>query len=140
MNKVLLSVDAFHQETIPLEPVKLFATTIQTSKSVDLKVHPAWLGGKDSDNIYNRRTQEILREFEDLRIAVSEGNDIFPEGNALKYLREYFDLSRPYVNQYQENMYDVRSICFSSNGDILGENFYKTDILKILEKYDPDKT
>lgn len=45
VNDILLSVDAFHQETIPLELVKAFAKEVK-NHNVQIKTHPAWLGGK----------------------------------------------------------------------------------------------
>ena len=42
VNELLLSVDAFHQETIPIEPVKYFAECVAESK-IHIKLSPAWL-------------------------------------------------------------------------------------------------
>ncbi len=136
VNEILLSVDAFHQETIPLEYVKVFANAVNVP-DVKLQVHPAWLVSTDDDNPYNNETRKILVEFNQMGIETSEGNIIFPSGNALKYLGEYFDLSKEIQNPYQEDPTDIRAICFSNNGDILGSNLYKNDILKILSSYSP---
>ena len=137
INEILLSVDAFHQESIPLECVKVFANNVNVS-GIKLQVHPAWLVSIDDDNPYNSKTREILAEFNQMGIEESEGNVIFPRGNALKYLGEYFDLSKETKNPYQEDPTDIRAICFSANGDILGSNFNKDDILKILSSYSPE--
>lgn len=136
-NAVLLSVDAFHQETIPLEPVKKFAEELK-GFNVPLKIHPAWLVNKEHDNPYNLRTNELLAVFTEMEISVSEGNDIIPSGNALKYLGDYYDLSKEYINPYDENPKDIRAISFDPSGKILGGNFYETDIIEILEKYTPN--
>lgn len=136
VNEILLSVDAFHQETIPLEYVKAFADAVNVP-DVKLKVHPAWLVSAEADNRYNNRTREILAEFNQMGIETGEGNVIFPSGNALKYLGEYFDLSKEIKNPYDEDPADVRAICFSANGDILGGNVYKQDITEILSSYVP---
>lgn len=87
--QILLSVDAFHQETIPLEPVKIFAECVAKSK-MRIKLSPAWLVSEDNNNPYNVKTREILKELDYLNIPVGSGNVIFPSGNALKYLKEYF--------------------------------------------------
>lgn len=71
-------------------------------------------------------------------IETGEGNVVFPSGNALKYLSEYFDLSNEIKNPYDEDPSDVRAICFSANGDILGSNIYKQDIIEILSSYRPE--
>ena len=85
VNDLLLSVDAFHQETIPLDAVKQFAAEAKKC-GIPIRLQPAWLVSVTDDNPYNRKTREILGSFADMEIPVGEGNVIFPEGNALKYL------------------------------------------------------
>ena len=136
VNEILLSVDAFHQETIPLEPVKAFAKAVKAT-GIPLRTNPAWLVNKEAQNPYNQRTYEILKEFDFMGISADDGNDIFPGGNALKYLSEYFDPTKTYVSPYTENPEDIHSICISPNGNVLGGNIYQTDILDIIESYAP---
>lgn len=135
VNDLLLSVDAFHQETIPLEVVKTFAQEAQRA-GIPIRLQPAWLVSEADDNPYNRKTREILASFADMGIAVNEGNIIFPEGNALKYLAEYFTDELP-ENPYVEDPSDVRCVSFSPNGDVLNGNVYERDILEILRDYSP---
>ncbi len=135
VNEILLSVDAFHQETIPLECVMVFAQVVKET-GIDFKVHPAWLISHEDDNSYNIRTNEILKQFNDMGIETGEGNVIFPAGSALKYLSGFFDLSKEVENPYDEDSYDVKAICFSANGDLLGENIYCKDICEILSEYE----
>lgn len=134
--KILLSVDAFHQETIPLEPVKYFAECVKKS-GISINLSPAWLVSEDDNNPYNVRTREIIKEFNYLNIPVGSGNVIFPSGNALKYLREYFDENVEYSSPYDENPRDIRAISFSPNGDVLDGNVYQKGILDILDEYEP---
>lgn len=134
---ILLSADAFHQETIPLEPVKEFAIAIK-SVDIPIRLNPAWLVSKEHENPYNNRTREILAEFKSLGIAERDGNVIFPKGNAVKYLGEYFDRNKEYVSPYDENPEDIHAISVNPNGDVLGGNIYKTDVLDILENYKPE--
>lgn len=136
VNDILLSVDAFHQETIPLEPVKELAIELKRL-DVPLRVQPAWLVSKEHENPYNNRTKQILAEFEALKIMESDGNIIFPSGNAVKYLSEYFDKNKDYTSPYEENPEDIRTVSVSPNGDVLNGNIYDMDILEILEKYEP---
>ncbi len=136
VNEILLSVDAFHQETVPLEYVRRFANAVNVP-DVKLQVHPAWLVSSEDDNSYNNRTKELLDEFNRMGIETSEGNVIFPSGNALKYFGEYFDLSKKEQNPYLENPADIRAICFGANGDILGRNINKQDVIDILDTYTP---
>ena len=139
VNNILLSVDAFHQETIPPEPVLAFAKALYALGIPEFKVHPAWLVSEVAENHYNNRTREILAEFNKIGIPTSSGNVIFPNGNAVKYLGEYFDSNTSYINPYIENPRDVKAICISPNGDVLGGNVYKGDIIELLKNYEPTK-
>ena len=134
--QILLSVDAFHQETIPLEPVKKFAECVVKAK-IRIKLSPAWLVSEEDNNPYNVRTREIIKEFDNLNIPVGSGNVVFPSGNALKYLKEYFDENIEYSSPYDENPRDIRAISFSPNGDVLDGNVYQKGILEILNEYQP---
>lgn len=133
---ILLSVDAFHQETIPLGAVKEFAGAL-LAEGVNLRTQPAWLVSSEAENDYNEKTREILKEFEAMGIEAAEGNTIFPSGNALVYLKDFFDEGEEVINPYIEDPMDVRAICIGPDGDVLGGNIYKTDILEILKQYEP---
>ena len=135
VNDLLLSVDAFHQETIPLCLVKQFAKVARAC-GIPIRLQPAWLVSATDDNPYNRKTGEILDSFADMEIPVGEGNIIFPEGNALKYLAEYFAHILP-ENPYAEDPRDVRCISFEPNGNVLGGNVYERDIMEIIKDYAP---
>ena len=135
VNDLLLSVDAFHQETIPLDVVKRFASEAKAC-GIPIRLQPAWLVSATDDNPYNRKTREILNSFADLEISVNEGNVIFPEGNARKYLAEYFTDELP-ENPYMEDPRDVRCVSFSPNGDVLGGNVYERGIMEIIKDYAP---
>jgi len=119
-----LSVDAFHQETIPLEPLQIFAKHAR-----NLVLHPAWLVSPEDDNPWNVRTREILAQFGGL--PVSNGNVIFFGGNARKYLSEYFTEDSRQVSEY----IGQPSLCIVPNGDVFGPdgklgNAYRDDILE----------
>ena len=135
MNDLLLSVDAFHQETIPLDAVRAFAAELK-GNGVPVRLQPAWLVSPTADNSYNRKTREILDSFCDMDIPESEGNVIFPEGNALKYLADYFTDELP-ENPYVEDPCDVRCMSFAPNGDVLDGNLYRRDIMEIINNYAP---
>ena len=135
VNDLLLSVDAFHQEMIPLDVVRRFATEAKKC-GIPIRLQPAWLVSATDDKPYNRKTREILGSFADMGIPENEGNVIFPEGNALKYLAEYFTDEHP-ENPYAEDPRDVRCVSFSPNGDVLGRNVYERDIIEIIKDYAP---
>ena len=135
VNDLLLSVDAFHQETIPLETVRVFAAEAKRC-GIPIRLQPAWLVSPEAKNPYNEKTRALLDSFSDLGISESEGNVIFPEGNALKFLSEYFVDSTP-ENPYIEDPHDLRCISFSPNGDVLDGNVYLRDIADIMKNYKP---
>ena len=135
VNDLLLSVDAFHQETIPLDAVRRFA--IEAKKcGIPIRLQPAWVVSAEDDNPYNRKTREILDSFADLELLENEGNTVFPEGNALKYLAEYFTDVCP-ENPYVEDPSDVRCVSVLPNGDVLCGNVYERDIMEIVREYAP---
>lgn len=64
---------------------------------------------------------------------------VFPRGNALKYLGEYFDKNIDYHNPYVEDARNMKTISFSVNGDVLGGNIYDNSILDIINSYNVRK-
>jgi MoaA/NifB/PqqE/SkfB family radical SAM enzyme len=151
VHRILLSVDYFHQESIPIDFVIYFAKSLLKYGFNRLKTHPAWLINDQHENKYNRETKKILNIFKNLGIACSNGNNIFPAGNAIKYLNEYFkkpDKEKLFVpcgsSPYTGKIDNIKCISINPNGDvklcsIVIGNIYKTDILKIIEQYDPYK-
>ncbi len=135
VNDLLLSVDAFHQETIPLETVKIFAAEAK-KRGIPIRLQPAWLVSVTDNNPYNAKTKEILDSFDDIELHVGEGNVIFPEGNVLKYLAEYFT-DTLIENPYKDDPCNVKCISFEPNGDVLGGNVYRNDIMEIIKDYTP---
>lgn len=135
VNDLLLSVDAFHQETIPLDVVRMFAEEVLRLR-IPTRLQPAWLVSREDNNPYNHKTREILSSLGEFGIPESGGNVIFPEGNAKIYLAEYFRSERP-ENPYIEDPRDVRCISFEPNGDVLGGNIYRSDIMDLIENYTP---
>ena len=135
VNDLLLSVDVFHQETIPLDAAKHFAAEAKAC-GLPIRLQPAWLVSATDDNPYNQKTREILAGFADMEIFANEGNIVFPEGNALKYLAEYFADTLP-ENPYAEDPRDVRCLSFEPNGNVLGGNVYRKDIMEIIKDYAP---
>ena len=149
VNDILLSIDVFHQEFIPLEPVMWFAEALLRCKAPRLRVQPAWVVNEKAENLYNTQTRRLLKLFADKGIAANDGNDIFPSGNALKHLGEYFappgevDLSVPCgAMPYTERLDEVSSFSINPNGDvclcsvIIG-NIHTNDVLDIVDNYDP---
>lgn len=134
VRSIMLSVDAFHQETIPLDPVKVFAECAK-KEGLKIKLGPAWLVSKEDNNPYNVKTKSILQEFEQLDISVGSGNIIFPSGNARKYLSKYFEKDKVYVNPYEDDPKDIRSISFNPDGSVLNGNINCNPIMDIVSLY-----
>ena len=133
VNDLRLSADVFHQEFIPLEPVMIFAEEAKKA-GIPIRIQPAWLVGREDDNVYNNQTKEIISRFTALGIEEADGNVIFPEGNALKYFAEYFTDTAP-ENPYVEDPADVRCLSFDPDGAVLGGNVYDKDIMQIIDEY-----
>lgn len=136
VNDILLSVDSFHQETISLEPVKFFAQTLK-DLGMPIRTNPAWIKNKDFECLYNLKTKEILKEFEKLCITEGSGNIVFPWGNAKKNLSRYFTDSENYINPYEENPAELKSVSIEPDGTFLNGNIYTGNILKIMDEYTP---
>ena len=135
-NTIKLSVDSFHQETIPLEIVMKFVKEILKT-GVSIQTHPAWLISPNDNNPFNNETKKILAEFSKIGIEASDGNIIFASGNALKFFGEYFDDNKEIKHPYLENKYDIKTISFSANGNVLNGNIYKNTITEIINNYEP---
>ncbi len=148
VNSILLSVDVFHAEHIPPEDVYPFAEAVKNAGFGNFRLHPAWVKTSDDPNEYNRRTKEALAYFDNLGISHSSGNVIFPAGNAVKYLSEYYERKPVDLDFmcgeaiYTEPLDDAHSISLNPNGDVVICSFtignvYKDDILDIIERYEP---
>ena len=150
VNDILLSVDVFHQEYIPFEPVMLFAKSLLKYRAPSLRVHPAWLVNEQDGNAYNLETRRILSQFTEIGVQSSKGNNVFSSGNAIKHLAEYFalpgkvDLSVPCGSSPHTTRLDAID-CFgiNPNGDIrlcsiaIG-NIYQDDVLDTVSNYNPN--
>lgn len=148
VNHLLLSVDAFHQQTIPVELVYRFAECVKQTGLSKMWLQPAWLVSKEHKNPYNARTNEILSTFHNLDVSISDGNDIFMAGNAIKYLAKFY--APPNLNwsdtcgstPYTEPLTNITSLSIVPNGDVLACNFvigniYRENIENIISRYNP---
>jgi len=147
---MLLSVDAFHQETIPKEIVYDFAKSICDAGIENIKLQPAWVVNKDYNVHYNSATYDILAFFDALKLETSEGNNIFLSGNAKQYLSQYYDAPKlnladkcgtmPYTSPL--GFIEISSISINPNGDVMLcsfaiGNIYTEDIAGIIARYNP---
>lgn len=148
INNLLLSVDAFHQQTIPAETVHYFAECAKAAGIKKLRLSPAWLVNKEHSNTYNTKTAELLATFHDLEITESQGNNIFMAGNAAKYLADYYPA--PVLNlkdscgsqPYTDPLTDITTLSIVPNGNVMICNFvigniYREDISEVVARYNP---
>lgn len=149
VNALLLSVDAFHQESIPIDMVACFAEVLLERGMENIKLHPAWLVSQTDCNPYNEKTRQVIDHLSYLNIPVSSGNVISPTGNAAKFLKEYFkqtDLKLPdncTDTPYSEPLDQLRTISIDQQGDVYActgfviGNIYSEDIMDIICRYNP---
>ena len=148
VNQILLSVDAFHQEAIPLEPVLKFARHIQELSPGVLRLSPSWVVNQAHDNPWNARTREIVAAFDGLGLAAPYGNDIFVAGNAVKYLADYYPAPKLDLNEgcgsqpYTEPLDQITSLSIEPNGDVVAcaypiGNLRRQTMAEIAGGYDP---
>lgn len=145
---VMLSVDCFHQEYLPIEKVHKFASCLKKVYHGRMRLHPAWVVKEGDDNPYNRSTKEYLAYFQDLGMEYSSGNNIFPAGNAIEYLSNYFDRKSIDMSfkcgqaPYTADLESVNQIAINPNGDVIVcsfpiGNINNRGIMDILANYNP---
>jgi len=151
VNEVSISVDYFHQEFIPLKTVKKTAKSLIEAGIDRVRWNPCWVVSKDNDNKYNRRTKTILQKLRNLQVEESAGNNVQPKGRARSSLAEFFPPKTSVPKgkcgemPYTEKLDSVKTISVEPDGRVaVCENFYignafKSDIIDILENYDPFK-
>lgn len=151
VNDVTISVDAFHQERIPLKYVRKAAQSCLEAGIKDITWNPCWVIAKDENNQYNQETRRILKSLEDLPIGISNGNIMEPDGYTLLNLKEFLPKREkiPFGKcgdiPYTDPLDSVESVFVEPNGKIaVCNDFYignaqEKDILKIIEDYNPYK-
>lgn len=148
INDLLLSVDCFHEEYLPLEWVRQFAEALVKYYKGNLHLQPSWIHGEEEDNPYNERTRKCLAYFDDLQIPKNAGDIIFPEGNAVVNLAEYFEKKPIDLNfscgmaPYSTPLDAIDELMIDCNGDVLAcifsiGNINHQDIRDILASYNP---
>lgn len=148
VNDILLSVDAFHQERIPLGPVLEFARCVMGIAPDVIQLQPSWVVNETCDNPWNLRTKEVLAAFRPLDVPVSRGDDIFMAGNAVDNLAEYYPAPRLDMEErcgsqpYTEPLDRITSLSIEPNGNVSAcvfpiGNLCQESMAKIAARYDP---
>lgn len=151
VNSIDISVDAFHQEYIPLDIVRKAAEACLKVGIEDVSWDPCWVISKEHDNPYNLKTKSILKQLEDISIRDCGGNVMEPAGLALINLKEYLPPKEKMPKgkcgdmPYTDRPDSVKCILLEPDGRVAVCNeFYignasKNDIIELLEGYDPFK-
>jgi MoaA/NifB/PqqE/SkfB family radical SAM enzyme len=151
VNSVSISVDCFHQEFAPLRIVKKTAESLVKAGIANVSWNPCWVVSKDHGNVYNRKTRAILKELENLPVRISGGNVAQPEGRAIVWLKDFLPLKIKMPKgkcgdlPYTEPLDLIHTVFVEPDGRIsickelyIG-NAFETDIVDIIENYDPFK-
>ena len=149
VNGVWISVDAFHQEHIPLDVVARNVQALSNAGIDELVWNPCWVVSKEHDNPWNRRTQEILSTLAHLPAREDAGNTVQPKGHALEWLVDYLPQKIPLPTgacgdmPYTDPLDGIGSISIEPDGgvavceDWIIGNAAQQDIVEILNGYDP---
>ena len=148
VNDVLISVDAFHQRTIPLGPVRAFALAVKAAGIEKARFSPAWVVNAAFDCPENARTRAILAGLTDTGIPVGNGNDIFMAGNAIDRLSHYYppaalDMAdRCGSMPYTEPLTNQTSLSIEPDGSVAVCGFVIGNVAResmgeIVTRYDP---
>lgn len=149
VNSLHFSVDAFHQEHIPLGVVRNAVEASLEAGIEDVALNPCWLVSEDDDNGFDRETRSILEELGELPARISSGNKVEPYGLALLNLREYLPprvrapTGRCGDMPYTEPLDSLKSISVEPDGkvavcnDLYIGDASETDVVRLIEGYDP---
>ena len=149
-DEIILAVDTFHMEFIPLIRPYIFAGILKDKGYSGLKLRPLWVKDRGDENIFNQETRECLRTFEHLQIPIDPGLVIQPEGSGQRYIERFYqkgqlnDAFRCGSLAGTQSLSQPASITIQPNGDVTVCNFtigniYQNDPETILEEYDPGK-
>lgn len=146
-----ISVDAFHQEHIPLEVVERNVRALAEAGIEQLVWNPCWVVGREHDNAWNHRTRETLRALAHLPVIEDEGNVVQPDGRARRWLQDFLPprVARPVGScgdmPYTSPLTDVGSISIEPDGriaicwDLDIGNAGQGDVAALLQDYDLER-
>ena len=144
VNSLLLSIDAFHQEHIPIAPVYQFAHDIIHAKIPGAVLYPTWLVNAEHQNAYNAKTRDILKKFSNLPIAVGgHKNNVILLGQAANLLRGYYEKTELNLSEHRcSELLTLADIAIVPNGNVMAcgfpiGNIYQEDVLDIIARYNP---
>lgn len=146
LNKVNLSVDAFHVRYIPLEYPQKAALALLKAGIEDVKWNVAVVESTDAENEYDKKTKELLKELEPIGLDTNIVK-IMPVGRAVQNLHEFFPhtpLDGPCEGEpiIGNPLANPESICIDPSGAVnicwnlaIG-NARETPLSQIISEYD----
>ena len=146
LNKVNLSVDAFHARYIPLKYPQKAALALLKAEIEDVKWNVAVIESTDAENEYDKKTKELLKELEPIGLDANIVK-IMPVGRAVQNLREFFPhtpLDGPCEGEpiIGNPLMNPQSICIEPSGAVnicwnlaIG-NAKETPLSQIISEYD----
>ena len=148
VNDLLISVDGFHQESIPLEVVRCFALAAKAAGMEKARFSPAWVVNEGFDCPENTRTREVLSQLADTGLPVGAGNDIFLAGNAIDNLSHYYPEAQLNMEDccgsmpYTEPLTNQTSLSIEPDGNVTVCGFVignvgEETMRDIVARYDP---
>jgi pyruvate-formate lyase-activating enzyme len=149
VNGVWISVDAFHQEHIPVEIVARNVRALADAGIDELVWNPCWVVSREHDNPWNRRTRDVLATLAHLPAREDAGNTVQPKGHAPESLADYLPPKVPLPTgtcgdmPYTDPLDAVGCVSIEPDGgvsvceDLIIGNAAQRDIIEILNGYDP---
>jgi len=149
LNKVNISVDAFHARYIPVDSSRNAALVLLKVDVKDVKWNVAVVESIDAENEYDKKTKQILKKLEPVGIDASFVK-IVPVGRAAQNLREFFKREQLYGSCEGDPIIgnvltNPDSICIEPSGSVnicsklaIG-NARQTPLGKIISTYDWQK-
>ncbi|MBL7085590.1 MAG: radical SAM protein [Candidatus Cloacimonetes bacterium] len=151
VNEIIVSVDTFHQEQIPLDIVRKTIESCLQEGFQNIILNPCWVVSEENDNRYNQKTKSILQKMEDLPVRKSEGNIMEPAGLALINLKEFLPPKEKLPAgkcggmPYTDPLDSIKGIYIEPDGkvavcnDFYIGNAFEADIISLIENYNPFK-
>ena len=151
VNYISISVDAFHEEYVPLEILRRNVRALVDVGIQHLEWNPVFAVSRDADNPWDARTRQILKELSDLPVINDGTNDIqlLPMGAALDNLAEYLPPRQPCPPgtcgdiPFSGPLDDITCISVEPDGslttcfDLSIGNMREKNAAEICQRYDP---
>lgn len=144
-NKILLSIDYFHQEFLDFEIVRYTVEKLSKLVFENIYLHPCWYESPSAANQYDEKTRKYLAQLSEFRIPTGAGNTLFPSGKAalnykdkfrpIKSFDQIYCGSEPYSGR--PDTIDTLTIDPDATVSVCGQD--KMEIEDFINHYNPYK-